>query len=413
MKRLRKTSMTPAVRPAVKISIALCSLGFACALTHGALAQQSEPSATPQPQQSAPAATAPDQQAAPASTPTSAEKPAQKKEPELTEEELRQKYEGKTFYLRGGYLDNSLSFDEHGKVQGHAPQGSFTLALIQIDKVHLSKRKVDMTGIRYGLHFLGALPNEDPTKASDKVRITPKKKTVKISIDRELIVNPKKKKKDANIAAAKPGDPAVKSDSAAQPEQAEVAPAPSASGEQTTTTDPAHSAHLMRSALDNVFAANLDDRMISTLPSFWKLYYQAVAAQSDYKPTDTSIYRQSAVDQKAHIVSAIEPPSNEFAQNAGVVGMALYHTVIGADGKPQEIVVARPIGFGLDENAADSIRKAQFEPALKDGKPVPVMLDVVVQFRIYSKRTDQPASTTSDEASATPKLPGPYSVNHP
>ena len=67
--------------------------------------------------------------------------------------------------------------------------------------------------------------------------------------------------------------------------------------------------------------------------------------------------------------------------------MALYHVVVGADGKPGEIAVARPIGFGLDENAVASIRKASFSPAMKDGKPVPVLLDLVVQFRIYSKRT--------------------------
>jgi len=402
MKRPHLSARVPVVRPALNLSLALCSLTLACAPAQTLQAQQPEPAAAPQLQQPAPT-----------EAPAPVAKTAKQKEPELTEEELRQKFVGKTFYLRGGYLDNSLEFDQNGKLVGHAPQGSYTLGLIQIDKVHLSKRKADLTGIRYGLHFLGALPNEDPTKASDKVRITPKKKTVKISIDRELIVNPKKKKKDADAASAKPGASAVKSDTNAQSEEA-AAPAPTLSGEQTTTTDPAHSAHLMRAALDNVFAANLDDRMIATLPSFWKLYYQAVAAQSDYKPADASIYRQTAVDQKAKLVSALEPPSNEFAQNAGVVGMALYHTVIGADGKPQEIVVARPIGFGLDENAADSIRKAQFEPALKDGKPVPVMLDVVVQFRIYSKRTDQPAAAPdTDQATTTPKLPGPYSVNHP
>jgi TonB family protein len=90
----------------------------------------------------------------------------------------------------------------------------------------------------------------------------------------------------------------------------------------------------------------------------------------------------------------------------------LYHAVIDADGKPQEIVVSRPIGFGLDESAADSIRKASFQPATKDGKPVPVVLDVVVQFRIYSKRTNQPARPDAEAANAGPKLPGPYSVNH-
>jgi TonB family protein len=169
---------------------------------------------------------------------------------------------------------------------------------------------------------------------------------------------------------------------------------------------------MLRDAIDHIFAPGLDERMIAAMPSFWKLYYQAVANQAEYKPTDASIYRQSGVDQKAKLLSTIEPPSNEYAQTNGVAGMALYHAVIGADGKPQEIVVSRPIGFGLDESAADTIRKASFQPAMKDGKPVPVMLDLVVQFRIYSKRTDQAAKPEVEAVNAGPKLPGPYSVNH-
>jgi len=35
-----------------------------------------------------------------------------------------------------------------------------------------------------------------------------------------------------------------------------------------------------------------------------------------------------------------------------------------------------------------------------------------VQFRIYSKRTNQPAKPDTEAANAGPKLPGPYSVNH-
>src|SRR5208337_960264 len=102
--------------------------------------------------------------------------------------------------------------------------------------------------------------------------------------------------------------------------------------------------------------------------------------------------------------------SNQFAQDHGVAGMCLYHVVIGADGRPAEIAVARPIGFGLDESAVDSIRKANFEPAIKDGKPVPVLLDLVVQFRIYSKRTSVVGAREADDKPAESKLPGPYSL---
>jgi TonB family protein len=341
----------------------------------------------------------------------------------VTEDEIKEILVGKTLYMRDGYLDNSLSFDEHGKLTGHSPQGSYTLSLVEIDKVHLSKHKVELTGIRYGLHFLGARPDEDPTKAVDKVRITPKKKILKITIDRELVVTPKKKKdkKGEETAAvnAGSGTPAAPATELSDADQAKAemnavpeAERPADSASVTTTTSPAHAAHLLRDAIDHIFAQGLDDRMIAAMPSFWKLYYQAVANQADYKPTDPAIFRQSGVDQKAKLLSTIEPPSNEYAQANGVAGMALYHAVIGADGKPQEIVVSRPIGFGLDESAADTIRKASFRPATKDGKTVPVDLDVVVQFRIYSKRTNQPAKPDTEAANAGPKLPGPYSVNH-
>jgi len=72
----------------------------------------------------------------------------------------------------------------------------------------------------------------------------------------------------------------------------------------------------------------------------------------------------------------------------------------------------------LDENAVAAIRKASFEPAVKGGKPVPVLLDLVVQFRIYSKRTaveskPEAAGKTDAAKPAAPSLPGPYSAQHP
>ena len=343
----------------------------------------------------------------------------------ITEDEIRQLLVGKTLYLRKGYLDSSLQFDERGRLMGNSPEGSFTLCLVEIDKVHLSKHKVELTGSRFGLHFLGALPNEDPTKAVDRVRITPKKKVLKITIDRELVVIPKKKKekKGTEEAMAMVGAPLTPAEPAAPPAggspsaETDVAAAklametPEPVGTVTTTTSPAHAARLTREALDAIFSQGLDDRLIASLPSFWKLYFDAVAHQTDFRPADPSIYRQNNVDQPAKLLTRLEPPSNEFAQASGIAGMALYHTIIGADGKAEQIVVARPIGFGLDESAADTIRKASFQPAMKGGKAVPVMVDLVVEFRIYSKRTSQ-ASTPGQNADSKPILPGPYTAAH-
>jgi hypothetical protein len=324
---------------------------------------------------------------------------------------LKQLLVGKTLYLRGGYLANSLEFDEWGRLTSHSTQGSFTLNQIQIEKVELSRHRLELQGDRYALHFPGAAPNEDLASATDNVKITPKKKTVRIYFDRERVEIPKKKKqKDEDASrdqsALKTADVAD-SKSAVSTEPA--VDRPPADNKVTTTTSPAHASLLLLAALDKVFSNGIDDRMVQSLPDFWRLYIQAVAAKQEYKPDYPGVYRQNAVDQKAKLISKLDPPSNEFAQAKEIAGMALYHAVIGSDGKVERVVVARPIGFGLDENAEQTIQQAVFQPAVKAGKPVPVALDLVVSFRIYSKRTSQPAPQET-AGSHAPVLPGPYTV---
>lgn len=418
---------------------------------------ESQPStpapATDQPPQPTPAP-APETQPSPAALPSAPAHISQSvhaAEPaEITEDEIKSQLVGKQLFLRGGYLDNDLGYNEHGILVSHSPQGSYTLSAIQIDKVHLAKHKLELEGERFGLHFLGALPYEDPTAAVDRVNITPKKKVVKITIDRELVVKLKEKREKPEKEKpekGKPADPAPKVAAAPAPTtasapgaspatpaptppseasdateaqaaaQAEIAAAPAAerpadAKSVTTTTSQGHSNKLLRDALDNVFAQPFDSRMMESMPGFWKLYYAAAATKTDYRPADPAVLRQSEVDKKARLTSTFEPQSNEFAQDHGVAGICLYHVVIGADGKPGEIAVARPIGFGLDENAVDSIRKATFEPAIKNGNPVPVMLDLVVEFRIYSNRTAV-TGNPSQQPAAAPSLPGPYSTKQP
>jgi len=361
----------------------------------------------------------------------------------VTDEELKQLLTGKDLFLRGGYLGDDVTYNEHGRLNGHAPFGSYTLCAVRIDKVRLTKHKVELEGVRYGLHFLGALPSEDPTKAVDRVRITPMKKVLKLSIDREIVVKAKKVKEPkaaknsapalapqtqapapevasqpASSAAAR--EPAPQSAEPSESDQLQASIAATPANERpadlatvTTTTSPEHAKAVLEQALNNVFATSIDQRMLAAMPRFWQLYYQAVADKSDFRPADPAVLRQSTVDRKAKLLSTFEPESNQYAQDAGVAGMALYHVVVQPDGTPGEIAVARPIGFGLDENAVSAIRKAKFEPALKDGKSVPVLLDLIVQFRIYSKRTAVTDVPEPADTSDTPPLPGPYSAQHP
>jgi TonB family protein len=410
-----------------------CGVAFLGAVIMAAQDQVPAPQSTTAPAE--PRSTPTSTPASPAGDGTHAAKPkdllikagdfsVQTKGGEIDENQLKQLLIGKTLYLRQGYLDNNLEFDEWGRLTGHSPRGSFTLSQIQVNKVKLSKHELKLEGDRYALHFLGAAPFEDPTKATDRVKITPKKKTVRISFEREEIEKPKKEKhkhshkKDepthkqdepANKELDQPSSDSAEATSPAQTEQPGNLAAPS--GEKATkTTDPAHSSQLLLTALDKVFSRGIDDRMIAVMPDFWKLYYQSAAQKTDYR--EPGVLLQNAVDQKAKLISAIDPPSNEFAQANGVAGMALYRVIIDSNGKVEKVVASRPIGFGLDENAEQTIRKATFQPAEKGGKPVPVALDLVVSFRIYSNRTSKPSTNPPDTQAAgeKPALPGPYTL---
>jgi TonB family protein len=336
--------------------------------------------------------------------------------PAVNENELRQQLMGKTFYLRTGYLDNTLHFDEKGKLDGNSPKAPYTLSLVEITHVRLEKHKLEIEGVRYGLHFLGASATEDQTSAVDKVRLTTKKKPLVITIDREEVAKPKKEKeKHEKHPGPQTGPQTAEASAAADPSAAPQPDAESNHHHAVTESEATSNVELAQS-LDTVFSAGIDDRMIATLPDYWKLFYKATAEHRIYKPADPAVLRQSDVDQKAKLISAIDPPSNEFAQKNGVAGMAMYHVVVGTDGKSREIAVGRPIGFGLDENAVQSIQQAKFEPGMKGGQPVPVTLDLLVQFRIYSKltaETSKPPAAAAAEQPNKPILPGPYTANAP
>lgn len=350
----------------------------------------------------------------------------------MTEEEVAQMLVGKLLFLRGGYLADRLSFDSSGNFTGSSPRGSYTLCGVKIEKVHLTKHKLELTGQRYGLHFLGVLASEGADKAYDAVDITPKKKDLEITIDRDSIEEPKAKKFGflglKQEAAAKPGTQAKPSAAGGQATSQTTSQAGSQAGSATPAASQApqrvttaatpetqeQADQALKTALGRIFSTGIDSRLIATMPAFWQLYYKAVETKTDFQPSDPTVETEDQVDQKPRLLTSLTPQSNEYAQAQGVSGIALYEVVVDADGRAGEIAVARPIGFGLDANAVAAIRKMSFQPAVKNGRAVPVLVDLVVEFRIYSDRTEagKPGATEPAAQPAGPVLPGPYSVGH-
>ncbi len=83
---------------------------------------------------------------------------------------------------------------------------------------------------------------------------------------------------------------------------------------------------------------------------------------------------------------AIYSPDPEYSEEARKVkhmGTVVLWLVVGPDGKPRDIRVLRTLGLGLDEKAIEAVKNWRFEPAMKDGKPVAVQINVEVNFHLY------------------------------
>jgi protein TonB len=80
---------------------------------------------------------------------------------------------------------------------------------------------------------------------------------------------------------------------------------------------------------------------------------------------------------------APDPDYSDAARKAKYQGSVILWLVVGADGLPHHLRVARSLGMGLDEKALDAVRLWRFQPATLNGQPVAVEINVEVSFRLY------------------------------
>lgn len=82
-------------------------------------------------------------------------------------------------------------------------------------------------------------------------------------------------------------------------------------------------------------------------------------------------------------IYAPDPEYSDEARKAKYQGTVVLLLVIGPDGRPRDIRVQRSLGLGLDEKAIETVRTWRFDPARKDGQPVPVAISIEVNFNLY------------------------------
>jgi protein TonB len=84
------------------------------------------------------------------------------------------------------------------------------------------------------------------------------------------------------------------------------------------------------------------------------------------------------------VLHEVKAEYTEEAKKAGIQGSVLLNAVVLTDGTVGEVRVTRSLDttYGLDAQAVKAMKQWLFKPGTKDGKPVPVRVDVEMTFTL-------------------------------
>jgi TonB family protein len=78
-----------------------------------------------------------------------------------------------------------------------------------------------------------------------------------------------------------------------------------------------------------------------------------------------------------------DPEYSDAARKARHQGTVTLWVLLNAQGRIERESVYSSLGMGLDEQALAAVRNWRFEPATRNGQPIPVQMYVEVSFRLY------------------------------
>jgi len=78
-----------------------------------------------------------------------------------------------------------------------------------------------------------------------------------------------------------------------------------------------------------------------------------------------------------------KPIEAQAAQASKFNGVVVLGMIVEPEGVPGDIWVKQKLGLGLDQKAIEAVQRWRFRPAIKNGQPVAVPINIEVSFHLY------------------------------
>lgn len=95
------------------------------------------------------------------------------------------------------------------------------------------------------------------------------------------------------------------------------------------------------------------------------------------------IFSGREVNQRARVLEKPEPTYTESARKFGVEGTVIIRCVFSKNGEVTNLHVVQRLPHGLTQRAVTAGRAIRFTPALKDGQPVSMWMELQYNFHLY------------------------------
>ncbi|MBZ5521319.1 MAG: energy transducer TonB [Acidobacteriia bacterium] len=269
------------------------------------------------------------------------------------ESTLNQKYKKQSYSLRHAVISDSQHFDSSGKLLGDSLEGPWTVyGRLSINKIKLKPGKLIIEGQRIGYLFDKRQRKLTPYKLDESTKL-------EIVLDQPLPSAEEADKLLGRIFAFSKEDFLASVSS------------------------------LWRPYLESQVEVYSDDGrnlQFKEHPDQKKRLLKAPAQPKDVQQQEKAqggIYRVGNGVKAPVFIFTPDPDYNDIARKAKLQATNVFDMVIDESGKVAGLQLVQPAGLGLDENSVIKLRTWNFHPAMRDDRPVKVLVTVEVSFNLY------------------------------